>query len=58
MNPRLLGGKWFEGDAVAESLELSDGSLAGAVGYFKASNTGANDRFGGSVALSAASNTT
>jgi hypothetical protein len=28
----LLGGKWFEGDAVAESLELGDGSLAGAVG--------------------------
>jgi hypothetical protein len=28
----VLGGKWFEGDAVAESLELGDGSLAGAVG--------------------------
>ena len=37
-----------ESDAVAVS-----GSLAEAVGYVKASNTGENDRFGASVALSA-----
>jgi hypothetical protein len=24
----VLGGKWFEDDAVAEGLELGDGSLA------------------------------
>ena len=32
VNPRVLGGKWFEGDAVAEGLELESGSLAVAVG--------------------------
>jgi hypothetical protein len=31
-SPGVLGGKWFEGDAVAEGVELGDGSLAGAVG--------------------------
>jgi hypothetical protein len=36
----------------SKPVEVLD-SLAGAVGYFKASNTGANDRFGTSVALSA-----
>jgi len=37
-----------------DSSELSvSGTLAGAVGYFKASNTGAQDRFGRAVALSA-----
>ncbi len=33
------------------------GSLAGAIGYFKASNTGAGDAFGQSVAISADGNT-
>jgi hypothetical protein len=31
-SPGVLGGKWFEGDAVAEGVELGDGSLAGVVG--------------------------
>ena len=32
MNPPVLGRQGFEGDAVAEGLELGDGSVAGAVG--------------------------
>jgi hypothetical protein len=32
VNPRVLGGEGFEGDAVAEGLELGDGPLTLAVG--------------------------
>ncbi|MEM6996701.1 MAG: hypothetical protein AAF721_39725, partial [Myxococcota bacterium] len=40
----------------ATVVDVTD-SLAGAVGYVKASNTDVNDRFGGTVALSADGNT-
>lgn len=36
---------------------IASGNLVGSVGYFKASNTGSNDKFSGIVALSAAGNT-
>ena len=32
MNPRVLGGEGFEGDAVAEGLELGDSPLPLAIG--------------------------
>jgi hypothetical protein len=45
-------------DGCTDSAPVSvSGTLAGAVGYFKASNTDAGDEFGGSVALSADGNT-